>query len=109
MKDSLSSVMNWYETVSETQLLARKHLKSTEKIARGSKFVYLSSEEIFEEMKSVKIELDDLAVFSLVSVFESIILDYLNQVVKNTKTEKGSSFEKGYVNILKCNRNDGDF
>ncbi|WP_044749397.1 hypothetical protein [Bacillus alveayuensis] len=76
MTTALSKVMDWYEAIAEMQFLAKKQL-SKEVRLNDSKFIDLSQREIFEKMKEIKIELDDLAIVSLVSVFESMVIDYI--------------------------------
>lgn len=76
MTTALSKVMDWYEAIAEMQFLAKKQL-SKEVRLNDSKFIDLSQREIFEKMKEIKIELDDLAIVFLVSVLESMVIDYI--------------------------------
>lgn len=82
MTTALSKVMDWYEATAEMQFLAQRQLLLRGSIlSPNSKFIDLSHQEIFEKMKQIKMELDDLAIVSLVSVFESLVLEFVTQKV----------------------------
>jgi len=103
MTTALSKVMDWYEATAEMQFLAQRQLLLRGSIlSPNSKFIDLSHQEIFEKMKQIKMELDDLAIVSLVSVFELLVLEYVTQMISFSKeNETLTAFEENWIRYAK--------
>jgi elongation factor P--beta-lysine ligase len=94
MKTELDKVLEWYQ-VSSDSLIVMKELVSVkpEVIPLKSVLVAKKLPETKRLLDMAFIELNHLAIVSLVSTFEQILLEYLKQILK-TQIASSSDLEK---------------
>lgn len=92
LRDQLERVMNWYNAAMESQRIAVSLLQydpellDSNEIFGKSIFAAMSLEEAMEIART---ELDDLAILSMVSLFEQTVIQYLIK----TSSQMTSSFK----------------
>lgn len=80
----LDEVIDWYQIASDSQRVVSRLLDAPSEFPRDSVFALKPLSEARRLLETAAGELDDLAVLSLASLFEKVLLDHLMLVAERT-------------------------